>query len=203
MVHFRKTSAKALKGPLNEVTAIILEKGKKHYHETFLMDLTQDHTFEHDGFRYNVPAEATRHYDASFWAFHKKLAAFFEVHKTLAYFFDWFNLRERVVYEVGYVYEKGQANPMEVKKPEVDWTYRNYAIRHNKTIEGHYKAVDLKLKGDRKLNMNMMLLILAIIAVPIVVIVVLSILTGDPNSVQHVQNVTATLAPSPTQLYHP
>lgn len=187
----------------SEVTVTIMHQDKVNYHETFLMDLTKHNTFEYNGKKYNVPAKDTAHYHPSFWRFDVKLATFFELHKTLATFFDWFHMRDRAIYEVGYLYWKDNEDPEDLKDyvGKVDFAQECFNLDRNTSIERGYGEIGEKLRGPQS-NVNWMKAVLAIIIGIVIVIAVFVVLTGQmaPGGNQVIQNITATNATLPPQL---
>lgn len=203
----RKQSANALKdGHKNEVTVTIQGKDKTNYHETFMLDTSLNHTFEFDGVTYNIPAEDTQHYHPSFWKFDVKLGMFFEKHKLIAKFLDWFKFREKATFEIGYLYEENNVNPLsltpKIYNPQSkqyedfitshNFALINYDLMKNTTFEGkHQEVKNLYRKGGMSMKsiMAFLLIIIAIVAA----VVVASMLFGNQPQPQTIQNVTTTI----------
>jgi hypothetical protein len=197
------TTQKPLATALNEVTTIILDFDKKTaYHETFHIDLTQTNTFTYLKQKYNIPKGDATHYQPSFIQVDKKLALFYEQHKTLAGLFDWFGLRHKAVYEVGYIYKKGQADPLtnpvnDDSKKSYDFALENFNIRHNTVNAARLKAVDDKLKRKQSNSMNWILIIGAVIVIVVVAIGIFSFMQGNPSQANDIVNATVTPSPVP------
>jgi hypothetical protein len=193
---------------LNEVTVTIMSKTSKvNYHETFMLNTTEDNTFEFKGDTYNIPAEDTHHYIPSFWQIGLRLGMFYEQHQLWATLFDWFKLRKHAKYEIGYLYYEGSENPVKIPPPDFDWGKENYMLEQNTTIEGTFKDADDKLRPEKTGNSNLLMLV-AIIAIAIIaVIVILSLfLSGafNPKEVAEVvQTVTSSPTPSPSYFATP
>jgi hypothetical protein len=192
----RKTSAYAL----NEVTVIIIkktDKDREHYHESFMADLNTQHTFEYEGVTYNMPVGNTTHYNPSFWNFPAKWALFFEQHKTWARFFDWFQLRKKVVYEVGFIYEQGKADPLNPKRPTIDFALECWNIKHNTVIESRLKNVGVKLNRTQPSNMKWWAIVAVVIIVAVVAVIALQMFVGKTPDAS---TVTLTPTPYPTPI---
>ncbi len=200
-----KTSASAL----NEVTATIMWEKKVQYHESFMMDTTQDNSFEYKGKQYHVPPEGTLHYNPSFLNFPYKLGMFYEQHKTLATFFDWFGLRKRAVHEIGYLYQENQADPIDLSELNKqllgdadghDWALINNHLYNNTSIEGAMHDADMDLKGSQGLPTSLMLLIgIIIIAIVAAVVVVFVVMGQHPTAVSTIQHTPIpSIIPKPT-----
>jgi hypothetical protein len=195
----------------NEVTVTIMFDEKLDFHQTFNMDTASDAKFEYDGDVYHIPAQEIGHYPPSFWDVGRRLATFFELHKTLAMLFDWFQFRKRANLEIGFLYEKGKSDPLKIEDywrnkaeekgesyREQDWGLYNYNLERNQTVEGHYSAVDRKLRGKGSPLGKMAFLGMIIIAIVIIAVAVAVFTSHGSLNPQTVQNVTApihTIAP--------
>jgi hypothetical protein len=195
-----------------EVTVTIIcktDKGFINYHETFISH-GEDH-FEFKGKRYNIPIENTGHYPVGFWNFGRKQAMFFSQHKTFAKLFDWFKLAKNATFEVGYLYNEDNPDPLEliVKNPENysdktyldndwQWSKVNNWITKTRVIPGFYEDVDNKFGNRSRLADMRLWIILGIVAIIVVgVVVAVYFATGHGHqAVQAVTNVTATISPS-------
>lgn len=184
-----KPSANAL----NEITVTIQLKEGTNYHETFMMDTTKDNTFEYNGFVYSLSAKDAMHYHPSLLAVDRKLAMFFDMHKTLAMFFDWFNFRNRASYELGFLYEEENPDPLTpVNLSGADFALINRHIQDNTSLEGSAQDADNKLKGAKPLNINLLMLAVVIIVAVVAIIVVISYVAGPAQVPQN-----ATFTPTP------
>lgn len=189
---------KPLAAALNEVTVMIMFEDKVNFHKTFMVDTTKNSTFDFDYFTYLIPAQKALHYFPSFWDFPRKWATWFSRHKTWALFLDWFKLARKASKEIGFLYEKNQANPVDLKQYQLghDWALDNYNLRRNQAIGGHYKAVDNKLRGPRNIMGTLGWIVILIIAV-VAIISVLAFVSSNPGALhQAAQNATATPLPS-------
>lgn len=189
---------------LNEVTVRIMGKDKTNYVKTFMLDTTNKHTFEYKGICYNIPADLGSHYLPGFWDWDKKLARFFAVHKTLASLFDWFNLADKANVELGYLYEEGNPDPIDLSAyvADIDWAKENYNLEHNESVAGVFLDVDRKLRGKQDSFSAIPWVLLAIIIIGVAVFVVYYF-TGGHASPTVVQNVTAPVTASPTPFVPP
>jgi hypothetical protein len=199
-----KRKPKEFKVPLNEVTVTIMaQQEKTNYHETFMLDLTKENSFEYNGFTYQIPIEETGHYPISFWNIQAKFATFYERHKTLASLFDWFHFRDRATVEVGYLYMTENSKPFtfddlpENHDLKQDWAIQNYMLEKNTTIEEAHREADKRLQGDFGDSINPLWIILGIVAIVAVCVVLVAYLAtggGSGGNAQVIQNITDTNA---------
>lgn len=201
----KKPSANALKAAkekLNEVTVTIMGESNLNYHETFNLDITRNNHFEFLGETYNIPPKDTLHYEPSFWRFDVKMASWFDRHKTWATFLDWFHTRDKAVFETGYLYWKGTADPvdieMENKKAQIqgkktDLAMAHYLLEKQNIINHWYNDFTAKLKGKNEGFQNWWIIAAVIIGAVVVGIIMIS--QGNMQGAeQAVQNVTAPSA---------
>ena len=190
---------KPLAAALNEITVIIMFPDEKvNFHKTFMADTRINNTFAFDNFTYTIPAQKALHYFPSFWDFPRKWAAWFNRHKTWAVFLDVFKLAKNYSKEIGFLYVKGQANPIDLDRFTLkhDWALDNYNLRRNRSIPGHYKAVQNKLKGQRDIMGSLSWIVILIIGV-VAIISVLAFFASNPGLLHQAANATATLTPGP------
>lgn len=179
-----------------------MNKGTKvNFHQTLLTDMTQNQTFTYGDVEYKMPADAVTHYHPSFWRLDVRLATFFMQHQIWATFFDWFNMRKRAIFEIGFLYDEGNPEPYTIKAPEYDWALENWFIANNTTVEGHYKATDNVLAGKQDHFSALAILIGIIVAVVAIVSIIVITRGGGIGASPPIQNVTAsdansTLAPA-------
>jgi hypothetical protein len=183
---------------LNEITVIIMFPNMAvNFHKTFMVDTRINNTFSFDGQNYIIPAQKAYHYFPSFWDFPRKWAAWFSRHRTWAFFLDVFKLAKNSSRELGFLYVKGQANPIDLDefKQQHDWALDNYNLRRNRSIAGHYAAVTRKLKGQRDFMSSLGWIVILIIGV-VAIISVIAFISANPGLLhQAAQNATVTPAP--------
>lgn len=196
-----KTSAKPLEKK-NEVTVTIMDPEQNlNYHETFHLDTTKHNQFEYDGYTYNLPPKDTLHYEPSFWNFNVKIGSWFNRHKTWAHFLDWFHLRDKATFELGYLYWKGTADPVDIEaenkkaklNQDMDLATAHWLLEQQTIFATWYRDFTMKLRGKTEGFQNWW--IIAAIIVGVVVVGAVMIYQGNMQGAQQaVQNVTAPSA---------
>jgi hypothetical protein len=182
---------------------MVLFREKIVFHKTYMADLTQDNFFEFDGDTYNIPTEKALHYFPSVLDVPRRLGRFFSKHKTLASLFDWFKLGKKSSHELGFIYEYGVSNPLDLNRFNLghDFAKDNWNLRHNRSVSGHYSDIDNKLKGVRSLLGSWKFLAFLIIAIVIIVTVALlvngGVLNSSPTPTPTPPAFNGTFAPGP------
>jgi hypothetical protein len=183
---------------LNEVTVTIKGETSLTYHETFLADLMSVSHFFFNGVRYNLPFFSAGHYEPGFWDFPLKFGMWFEQHKLLGSLFDWFGFRKKAVHMVGFLYDEGTSDPVEITAPPIDWALFNNHLKNNTTIEEAYRKDAEKLEENNPQKPFGLLLLIGVVIVVIVVgVVLVTVLTGQHGTAQALTNSTLTPSPLP------
>jgi len=201
--------SKTLAAALNEVTAIIINiKNKTAVHKTFMADLTHDTEFtycpeapeegldlpveEAKKYSYILPKGEATHYNPTFWQIDLKWALFFSRHRLIATFFDWFKLRDKAVFPIGYVYNEGTSSPIQPVRAEYDYALENWNTLHNTIIDKRLKRVGAKIDRTQQNPTKWALIIGAIIIVIVVAVVAINMINGNATPPPPVTSPSAT-----------
>jgi hypothetical protein len=194
-------NSKPLAPALNEVTITIEQKGDKaNFHQTVWFDTTKNNTFTHNFpdrpiYEYKIPIQDAGHYPPGFWQFDKKLGQFYELHKTWGKLFDWFKLAEKGSSDIGFLYQEGTPEPVQLEPTVHDFALDNFYLQKNTTVEAAFTDADNKLRGTGN-QLGKIAWALIIIFGIVAAVILIYTLTGTPPPVEPVNNATATIAPS-------
>jgi hypothetical protein len=188
----RKTKAKP-KFPKDEITPIIQYPENKNYHKTFMGNVTETPVFGYAHAKYNMTPEAAMYYPISFWQFGRRLGGFFRQHKVWASILDWFHLRDNSNFEIGYLYEKDNPNPIAMEQvSKLDFGMLNFLLQRSTVHKQVSRDTEAKLRGNTS-NFKSIAIIGIIIIVVVMVMVAISFFMGGGSAAQQVKNVTGAV----------
>lgn len=214
-----KPLANAMTGKETETAVIIIDPESKQAYHTggFNCDLTKNTTFTHHTLEinpktgkeewkettYKMPAGSITHYHPGILNLKAHIGGYFQRHNVMALFFDWFGLRNKVKPEPGFVYIKGNPEPLKARRPKVDYARENWNIRHNTMMENRLKLIERKLGRQKPEVVKWAIVIGAIIIIIVVAVVAANFMGvggGPVHTVPAPSNITSAATPTPINL---